>query len=138
MAELKTTANDASVAAFLDAVEHEKRRAACYELLQIMQEATGEPPQMWGTSIVGFGKYRYKYESGREGEWFFTGFSPKKQNLTIYIIAGFEPFPTLMQQLGKYKTGSSCLYINKMEDIDRDVLKKLIEDAVQYMKQRYP
>lgn len=93
---------------------------------------------MWGTSMVGFGRYHYKYASGREGDWFVTGFSPRKQNLTLYIMSGFSEYDDLMGRLGKFKTGKSCLYINKIEDIDQNVLKELIKASVDYIKQTNP
>jgi len=92
---------------------------------------------MWGSSIVGFGTYHYKYESGREGDWFLTGFSPRKQNLTLYIMSGFNKYDKLMKKLGKYKTGKSCLYINGLEDVDKKVLKDLITESFKYMSKRY-
>ena len=98
-----------------------------------MNEVTGEEPQMWGSSIVGFGRYRYKYASGREGEWFLTGFSPRKQNLTLYIMSGFEEYQPLLEDLGKYKTGKSCLYINKIDDVNLDTLRQLVEKSVAHM-----
>ena len=137
MAELKTTPNDANVQAFLDGVEDEKKRQDAYAILELMKEVSGEPPKMWGPSIVGFGAYHYKYDSGREGDWFLTGFSPRKQNLTLYIMAGFSRYDELMARLGKYKTGKSCLYIKKLEDVDQGVLKELVEESVGYMRERY-
>ncbi|MCB9300770.1 MAG: DUF1801 domain-containing protein [Lewinellaceae bacterium] len=137
MAELKTTPNDANVQAFLDGVEDEKKRQDAYAILELMKEVSGEPPKMWGPSIVGFGAYHYKYDSGREGDWFLTGFSPRKQNLTLYIMAGFSRYDDLMGRLGKYKTGKSCLYIKKLEDVDQGVLKELVEESVGYMRARY-
>ena len=98
-----------------------------------MQETTNAKPKMWGDSIVGFGSYHYKYASGREGDWFLTGFSPRKQNLTIYIMPGFEKYETLLNKLGRHSTGKSCLYIKKIENVDLDVLKELIEQSVQQM-----
>ena len=98
-----------------------------------MKEITGEEPVMWGTSIIGFGSYQYKYASGREGEWFLTGFSPRKQNITLYIMSGFDQYDQLLAKLGKYKTGKSCLYINKINDIDTDVLKELVKQSVEHM-----
>jgi len=133
MAELKTKLNDGSVKDFLDSVEDEKKRKDSYHVLQIMQKITGEEPKMWGTSIIGFGNYHYKYKTGREGDWFVTGFSPRKQALTLYIMAGFSKYDELMQKLGKYKTGKSCLYVKKLEDIDESVLKQLISESVNYM-----
>ena len=99
-----------------------------------MKKITKEEPKMWGPSIIGFGSYHYKYASGREGDFFLTGFSPRKQSLTLYIISGFKRYDELMKKLGKHKTGSSCLYINKLEDIDMKVLKELITESVKYMK----
>jgi hypothetical protein len=136
-AELKTKPNKASVDKFLKAVKDEKRRDDCFQILDIMKKITKEEPIMWGTSIVGFGSYHYKYESGREGDMCITGFSPRKQSLTIYIMPGFERYEKLMKKLGKYTTGKSCLYINKLEDVDLKVLKELISEDVMYMKKKY-
>lgn len=137
MAELKTKQNEENVLDFLHSVENEQRREDCKALLKLITEVTNESPKMWGQSIVGFGSYHYKYDSGREGDWFLTGFSPRKQNLTIYITAGFERYDEIMNELGKYKTGSSCLYVKRLSDIDIDKLKTLIEKSVDYMKKRY-
>lgn len=137
MAELKTKPNEASVEAFLQSVEDEKKRQACFTLLKLMQDVTQSEPKMWGGSIVGFGNYHYKYESGREGDWFLTGFSPRKQNLTLYIMAGFDRYDELMAKLGKHKTGKSCLYINKLEDIDMTVLRELVAQSVAHMVKRH-
>lgn len=137
MAELKTKVNEASVEKFLSNIPDEKKRKDAFEVLELMQDITKQPPKMWGANIVGFGSYKYKYESGREGEWFLAGFSPRKQNLTLYIIAGFENYDELMEQLGKYKTGKSCLYINKLEDIKLPVLKKLIKASVAQVKKAH-
>jgi hypothetical protein len=101
-----------------------------------MKKITKEEPKMWGPSIIGFGSYHYKYASGREGDFFLTGFSPRKQSLTLYIISGFKRYDELMKKLGKHKTGSSCLYINKLEDVDMKVLKTLITESVKYMKKK--
>jgi Domain of unknown function (DU1801) len=131
MAELKTKANDASVAAFLDAVPDARRREESQLILELMREATGEEPVMWGPSIIGFGKRRYKYESGREGEWMLAAFSPRKQNLTVYISYGFDQYPDLMAKLGKYTTGKSCLYIKKLSDIDLPTLRELIRQDIE-------
>jgi hypothetical protein len=135
--ELKTKVNDVSVEGFLDKVEDEKKRNDAFEVLKLMKEVTGEPPKMWGASIVGFGTYRYKYASGQEGDWMITGFSPRKTSLTLYIMPGFSRYEELMQKLGKYKTGKSCLYINKLTDVDVDVLKTLIKESVDYMNKKY-
>ena len=109
MAELKTKVNDASVDEFLQSVKDEQVREDCYQILDIMQKATKAEPKMWGKSIVGFGSYHYKYASGREGDWMLTGFSPRKQNLTLYIMPGFQEYDELMKNLGKHTTGVSCL-----------------------------
>ncbi|MGD9489840.1 MAG: DUF1801 domain-containing protein [Calditrichaceae bacterium] len=137
MAELKTKKNKQSVNEFLDRVEDPKKRTDCYNILEIMKEATGEEPAMWGDSIVGFGNYHYKYASGREGDWFLTGFSPRKQNLTLYIMSGFEKYDELMQKLGKYKTGKACLYINTLDDVNTDVLTELVSLSVKYIAGAY-
>jgi uncharacterized protein YdhG (YjbR/CyaY superfamily) len=130
MAELKTKPTEQSVAAFLDSIADEKLRADCQAIVKLMQKATKAKPKMWGDSIVGFGHYHYKYESGRENDWFIVGFSPRKQNLTLYLMAGFARFPELLQKLGKYKTSKSCLYIKRLEDVDLQVLKEMIEQSV--------
>lgn len=134
MAELKTTKNDKDPLAFLQRVENEKRKADSLVVMQMMEEITGEKPVMWGPSIVGFGSYHYKYASGHEGDWMITGFSPRKQALTLYIMPGFDRYENLMSQLGKYKTGKSCLYINKLEDVDKNILHELIAHSVKHMK----
>jgi len=138
MAELKTKKNDASVVDFLATVTDETKRADAEIVLAMMREATGEEPVMYGGSIVGFGSYRYEYASGREGHWFLTGFSPRKQNLTLYIMPGFSAYGALLADLGKYKTGKSCLYIKKLADVDTAVLNQLIERSVAYMAKKYP
>jgi len=130
MAELKTKMNEKSVAAFLDSVTDPKQRQDSQLILDLMQQITQAEPKMWGEAIIGFGSYHYKYASGREGDWFLTGFSPRKQNLTIYLMSGFEPFGDLLGQLGKFKTGKGCLYLKKIEDVNWDVLKKLIQASV--------
>jgi hypothetical protein len=130
VAELKTRKNDQSVEAFLNSVPDATKRADSFAILELMRQATEAEPKMWGDTIVGFGEYRYKYASGREGDWFLAGFSPRKQNLTLYIVGGFEPYEELMRKLGRYKTGKGCLYINKLADVDQDVLRQLIESAI--------
>jgi len=136
MAELKTKPTTASVSAFLDAIEDDERRKDCLTVAQIMKKATGAEPRMWGPSIIGFGDYRYKYESGRELDWFLTGFSPRKRELTLYIMPGFERYDALMAKLGKYKTGKSCLYIKRLADIDLKVLQTLVASSVAHMRAR--
>jgi len=137
MSSLKTKRNDTDPRTFIESVEHDKRREDALFLLDFMTRITGETPKMWGGSIIGFGSYHYRYDSGREGDWFLTGFSPRKQNLSVYIMAGFDRYEELMEKLGKHKTGKSCLYINKMEDVDLAVLQELIEESVKYMKEKY-
>lgn len=138
MAELKTQRTDASVDAFIDAIEDEARREECRVILRIMKQATRSEPAMWGPSIVGFGSYDYRYDSGREGKWFLTGFSPRKQNLTLYIMPGFERYGPLMKKLGKHSTGKSCLYIKRLSDVDTAVVKELVSESVKYLRGRYP
>ena len=130
MAELKTKKTIASVEKFLNNVADEQRREDCFRLVEIMKAETKAEPAMWGTSIVGFGRHQYKYESGRELEWFLVGFSPRKQDLTLYIMGGLERYPSLTKKLGKHKTGKSCLYIKKLEDVDLPTLKQLIKQSV--------
>ena len=138
MSEIKTRPTDASVEAFIDAVDHPRRREDARTLLELMQRVTGEQPVMWGPSIVGYGSYHYRYASGQEADWPITGFSPRKQNLSIYIMTGFEASDELLTRLGKHKTGKSCLYVNKLADVDLDVLEKLVRASVAEMKRRYP
>lgn len=133
MAQLKTQKNDASVEAFLNGVSEEKKREDSFAILELMRDVTGEEPTMWGTSIVGFGGYHYKYASGREGEWFLAGFSPRKKNLTLYIMSGFDDYDSLLADLGKYKTGKSCLYINKLEDVDLPTLRELVRQSAAHV-----
>ncbi len=130
MAELKTQRTGASVEEFLNSVEHEGKRADSFALLELMREVTGEEPAMWGPSIVGFGSYHYKYASGREGEWMWVGFSPRKRDLTLYIMDGFDGYESLLKGLGKHRTGKSCLYINKLADVDLPTLQELITRSV--------
>jgi hypothetical protein len=133
-AELKTKVNAASVEGFLNSVEDEQKRADCFEILKIMQQVTKEKPKMWGASIVGFGTYHYKGASGREGDWMLTGFSPRKQNLTLYLMGGFDMHKDLLKKLGKFKTSVGCLYIKKLDDVDKKVLKQLVTQTVKTMK----
>jgi len=133
MAELKTKRNDGSVVEFLNSVTDENKRQDSFEVLKMMEELTGEEPKMWGTSIIGFGSYHYKYASGREGDWFLVGFSPRKQNITLYIMSGFDQYNDLLGKLGKHSTGKSCLYIKKVEDVDFQVLRELVEKSVEHV-----
>ena len=134
MAELKTQATGKSVAAFLKGIKDERTREDCMKIAKLMQEITRDEPEMWGPSIVGFGRYHYKGKSGREGDWFLTGFSPRKQNLTLYCMGGFEEHADLMEKLGKHKTAKSCLYIKSVDDVHLPTLKKLIQKSVAYVK----
>ena len=136
MAELKTQPNEQSVDQFLSAVESDEKRQDALTVLEIMKNITGEVPKMWGNSIIGFGNFHYKYDSGREGDWFVTGFSPRKQNLTIYLMSGFGGKDRLLDQLGKHKIGKGCLYIKKLEDVQLDTLKELIRNSVEETRKR--
>ena len=120
--------------AFLNSLADEKKRQDCFTILEMMKQVTGEEPMMWGPTIVGFGTYHYKYKTGWEGDYFLTGFSPRKQNLTLYIMAGFDQYDALMSRLGKYKTGKSCLYIKRLADVDETTLRELVKQSVAYMK----
>jgi hypothetical protein len=134
MAELKTKLNDASVTDFLNGIKDEGKRAESFEILKMLRQITKLEPKMWGSSIVGFGNIHLKYESGRELDWFVTGFSPRKQNLTLYVMGGFTPHTDLLKKLGKHKTGVGCLYINKLADVDVKVLKELLKQSVKASK----
>jgi len=136
MAELKTKATNVSVDKFLKSVKDETKREDSYKVLEMMKKITKHEPKMWGPSIVGFGKYHYKYASGHEGDMAIAGFSPRKQALTIYIVAGFKKYPNLMKKLGKYKTGQACLYIKKIDDVDMKVLKELVTESVKFIKEK--
>lgn len=131
MAELKTKENKASVSAFLKAIPDAQRRADALAVAAMMKAVTKAEPKMWGTSVVGYGSQHYKYDSGREGDWFRTGFSPRKDTLTLYITSSFEQYPDLMAKLGKYKTGKSCLHIKRLTDVDTKVLKQLIASSLE-------
>jgi hypothetical protein len=137
MAQNRTQPTQLKVADFIAGIEDKVKRADCRELMKLMSQITGNRAKMWGTAIVGYGKYHYKYESGREGDFFLTGFSPRKQALSIYIVSGFSINPELMEKLGKYKTGKSCLYVKKLDDLDRSVLKQLVKESVAYMRKKY-
>lgn len=133
MADLKTKPNEASVEAFLNGVEDERKREDSFAILELMLEVTGAEAQMWGSSIIGFGSYHYTYASGREGDWFQVGFAPRKQNLTLYIMSGFDAYDDLLGKLGKHKTGKSCLYIKRLADVDLDTLRELVVQSVAYI-----
>lgn len=133
MAELKTKRNKGNVESFLNSVPDEKKRQDSFKVLELMKQVTGKEPEMWGESIVGFGSYHYKYASGQEGDWFLVGFSPRKQNITLYIMSGFDEYEQLLTKLGKHSTGKSCLYIKKIEDVDMGILKELVRQSVEHM-----
>ncbi len=135
-AELKTKVNDASVPGFLNSVEDEQKRKDSFEILKIMTQVTKEEPKMWGSSIIGFGSYHYKGASGREGDWMQIGFSPRKQNLTLYLMGGLNARTDLLKKLGKHKTSTGCLYIKKLSDVDVNVLKELMMESIKAMKKR--
>lgn len=137
MSENKTKRTNASVDEFLAAVENDRRRNDAVTVCELMQEVTGEEPVMWGPTMVGFGTYHYKYASGREGDWFLVGFAPRKANLVVYIMSGFKGHAALMDKLGKHKTGSSCLFINKLDDIDMDILRELVRRSVEHVSNAY-
>lgn len=137
MAELKTKPTKASVTSFLNSVADKKKRADCKIIAQMMRDATGKRARMWGSSIVGYDEYDYVYASGRSGTWMQTGYSPRAQNITVYIMPGFGKFQKLMKRLGKYKTGKSCLYIKSLEDVDQDILARLVKESVEEMRRIY-
>ena len=137
MTENKTKPNKMSVTTFINGIEDEQRRHDVKKVAAMMREATGSRARMWGANIVGYGQYHYKYDSGREGDFMITGFSPRKQALSLYVIPGFRHFEALMNKLGKYKTGKSCLYIKRLTDVDEKVLKRLIVASVKYMRKNY-
>ena len=134
MAEAKTQPTNQSVKEFLNQIQEPERRADCFEIVKIMEKITGEKPTMWGPSIVGFGSYHYKYASGREGDWPMTGFSPRKKDLTLYIMMGFEKHADLMEKLGKHSTSKSCLYIKRLSDVHIPTLKKLMKIGLKDLK----
>jgi hypothetical protein len=134
MAELKTKLNNASVTDFLNGIKDEEKRADSFEILNLMHQVTKQEPKMWGSSIIGFGSAHYKYASGRELDWFLVGFSPRKQNLTVYMMGSLEPHTDLFKKLGKIKTGVGCLYISQLQDINTKVLKELIKRSVKAAK----
>lgn len=134
MAELKTKQTKASVARFIQSIPDEQKRTDSQAIVEIMKSITRSEPRMWGPSIVGFGDIHLKYDSGRELDWFLTGFSPRKQNLTVYLLPGFSTYDVLLKSLGKHKTGKGCLYFNRLEDVHVPTLKKLISESVKQMR----
>jgi hypothetical protein len=137
MAELKTKPTKASVKAFIDSIEDGQKRADARKIASMMRRATGARAKLWGASIVGYGSYKYTNSKGEDFEWMLTGYSPRKQALSIYIMPGFAHFERLMSKLGKYKTGKSCLYIRRLSDVDENVLEQLIGRSVQHMRKKY-
>jgi hypothetical protein len=137
MADLKTKENDASVQDYLNAIDDPQRKDDCLSIHEIMQRITGHEGSMWGNSMIGYGSYHYKYESGREGDWFLAGFANRKKSISIYIMSGFSQYDDLLDNLGKHKTGKFCLYINKLDDIDKEILEKMIETSVEYIQHKY-
>ena len=136
--ELKTQKNKASVRAFIDAIEDDEKRKDCRRIAAMMRKISGKRASMWGDSIVGFGEYHYKYKNGREGDWPITGFSPRKQNISVYIMPGFSKYKKQLAKLGKHKTSVSCLYIKRLSDIDEAVLERIVSDSYQRMLAMYP
>ncbi len=137
MAGNKTKPTRASVTAFIDGIDDKQKKSDARKVAAMMRKATGKRARMWGPSIVGYGSYHYKYDSGREGDFMLTGFSPRKQALTLYVMPGFERYESLMGKLGKYKTGKSCLYIKRLADVDENVLQRLITESVSHMRKHY-
>lgn len=134
----KTRPTDLSVETAIQAVEDEQKRRDCQTLQKMMRAAVGEPAVLWGDSLIGFGQYHYRYDSGREGDFFLTGFAPRKNNLSIYILAGFDRYAAQLEKLGKHKLGRGCLYVKTLAEIDTDILREIIEDSVGEMRRRYP
>ena len=138
MAENKTKETKQSVTAFLNSIESEQKRKDAKTVAAIMRKASGEKAKMWGPAIVGYGLYHYTYDTGREGDFMRVGFSPRKQNISVYVIPGFTGFSGLLKKLGKHKVGRSCLYINKLDDVDVDVLTQIVEKSLKIMDKKYP
>ena len=137
MATNKTQPGEIDPHEFVASVEHPVRRADAEILLTMMERVTGNPPVMWGPSIIGFGRYHYRYDSGREGDFMLTGFSPRKANLVVYILPGYDDISEQLDRLGRHRIGKSCLYINKLADIDLDVLEEIVSDSVAKMRSSY-
>ena len=138
MSDLKTKQNENSVDDFISNIEDPEKKRASRQILEILKNISKKKPKMWGDSIIGFGNYHYKYATGREGDWMRIAFSPRKQNLTLYIMDGFDEYCELLEKLGKYKTGKSCLYIKKLQDIDINILKELVKKSLLNMEKLYP
>jgi hypothetical protein len=138
MAELKTKATEQTAESFIEKIPDEKVQQDCHGLIKLMKKVTGSKPKMWGSSIIGFGQYHYKYESGHEGDMCMVGFSPRKANFSLYIMGGLEKQQALMKKLGKHKASKGCVYIKKLEDVDLKVLESMVKNAVDYIKKKYP
>lgn len=137
MAENKTQPTRQSVTAFINSIDDKQKRADIRKIAAMMRRATGARATMWGDSIIGFGQYHYKYASGREGDFLITGFSPRKNAISVYIMGGFERMSALMKRLGKFKTGKSCLYVKRLADVDEDILEQVVARSVEYMRETY-
>lgn len=138
MAQLKTKENDGDVMAFIDAVEHRQRREDALTLVSIMQRLTGKEPRMWGNSIIGFGHYPYIYKNGKQIDWFRIGFSPRKQALSLYIMAGFKSIEEILKRMGKHKKSKGCLYIKTLEDVNHDVLEEMLQASLNHLEELFP
>jgi hypothetical protein len=134
MAEPKTRPTGASVAAYIEAITDKTMRADAVSLADMMRRVTGTEPEMWGEGMVGFGRYRYRYASGRQGEWFLTGFAARTRELTVYVTAGFDLYDDLLTRLGRHRTGKSCLYVKRLADVDLTVLEELLEASVAHLR----
>lgn len=137
MVTLKTQENDASVDQYINSLDSKKRQDEARQVLSLMEQATGAPPRMWGDSIIGFGRYHYRYESGREGTWFVTGFAPRKRELVVYIMPGYADYSEPLARLGKHRKGKSCLYLSRLAAVDIDVLREIIVASIADMQNRY-
>ena len=137
MAKNKTVETDDSVSDFIDSVTDERKRTDSHELIELMRTITGSEPKIWGNGLIGFGQYHYRYESGREGDFFLTGFSPRKTSLSVYVMPGLDRYADALQRLGPHKTGKSCLYIKNLDGVDRGVLAEILEDSGEYMRANY-
>lgn len=138
MSEAKTRPTDTPLQSYLDGIADPQRRSDCAQLATVMQRLSGCPPVLWGGSIVGFGSYRYRYDSGREGEFCVVGFSSRKDSISLYLLAGFDGAAALLQQLGKHKTGKACLYIKRLADVQPAVLEQLIQSSIDETRRRWP
>ncbi len=138
MYKLKTQETDESVISFIESIDSDKKKSDAYKLLEIFTETSGYPAKMWGESIIGFGSYHYKYPTGHEGDAALVGFSPRKAKISLYFATGDEQRKALLSELGKHTSGAACVYINKLDDIDSDVLKKLILQSIEFLQNLYP